>query len=234
MTQCRYHSTNGECELMAATGERVYVPPRFCAVRCWPNHPPAQIAMLRRLKVELPPLPDGVDLLDHAKACVADGTAKLSPSAQERAEKKRRDEEERQRMLVELSGDFRLAANLAKHLKKIHAHYKETGRVYVSPEVAEKRREICRNCPSGKSVVDDDGVLRCTVKTCGCRLSSPLEPNGGAVRAALDAVAKVATGDAQAELRTKPEYEALECELGHWARPQLFQPLAYAYRSGQS
>ena len=218
MTQCRYHNSNGECALMAATGETVYVPPRFCAVRCWPNHPPAQLAMLRKLKVKLPPLPDGVDLLEHVKACVANGTAQLPLAVHQRAEKKKRDDAERQRMLAELPGDFRLAANLAKHLKKIHDHYKATGRVYVSPEVAEKRRQICRSCPSGKSVVDDDGVLRCTVKTCGCRLSAPLEPKEGAVKAALDAAAKVATGDAQAELRTKPEYEALECELGHWVR----------------
>ena len=218
MTQCQYYSTNGECSLMAATGETVYVPPRFCAVRCWPNHAPAQLAMLRRLKVELPLLPDGVDLLDHAKACLADGTAKLPPSTLERMRQKEEAEAERKKMLAELPGDFRLAKNLAKHLKKIHAHYKASGRVYVSPETAAIRREICRNCPSGKSVVDDDGILRCTVKTCGCRLSPPLEPKGRAVKTALNAAAKVATGDTQAALRTKPEYEALECELGHWAK----------------
>ena len=173
--------------------------------------------MLRRHGVKLPPLPDGKDLLEHAKECVANGTARLSPSAQKRVEQNRQAEAERRELLAELPSDFKLATNLARHLKRIHTHYKKTGRVYVSPEIAEKRRQICRNCPSGKSVVDDNGVLRCTVKTCGCRLSAPLEQKRGVVKAALDAAAKAATGDSLAELRTKPEYEALECELGHWA-----------------
>lgn len=102
------------------------------------------------------------------------------------------EEQERQLLLSELPKGFQLAKNLLRHLKQIHSHYKETGRIKVSEEQRRARIAVCDRC---KKMVTDDGVRRCTVKTCGCYLDNPA---------------------GRPFLGGKAEYEALTCDDGNW------------------
>lgn len=100
----------------------------------------------------------------------------------------------RQELLAELPKGFKLAANLANHLEAIAKHYKTTRRLKVSAEQMHRRLETCNKCPSGKMVIKD-GIMRCVHKKCGCYLNNP---------------------DGRPLLGGKAEYEALDCDMGHW------------------
>ena len=102
-------------------------------------------------------------------------------------------EQERQRLLAERPKGFQLAKNLLRHLKQIHAHCKQTGRIKVDETWRQARIAVCDKCP--KMVTDDDGTRRCTVKTCGCYLDNP---------------------NNRPLLGGKAEYEALTCDEGNW------------------
>ena len=194
---CTYYKTR--CTLVLPFEVNI-VSVRWCVDRCWPNHPPAQLAMLRKFVPSFPEPPDGVDLLEWAKQCVADGTVVI-PGAAERAEKAAKRKEQQQveqaKLLEEATGaglpDAKTQIKmLGKHAKQVIVHYAKTRRMYVDDETLQKRLAICRECPSGKMVMKD-GIMRC--KLCGCGLDkSPL--------------AILESG--------KAYYEALDCEKGHW------------------
>ena len=75
---CKYNTEN-RCELLTTLVDQngFYVPDSWCSNRCWPNNPDAQIAMLKKLGVDLPTPPEGKDLLEWAKEKIADGTIKV-------------------------------------------------------------------------------------------------------------------------------------------------------------
>lgn len=100
-------------------------------------------------------------------------------------------EAERQRLLSEMPRGFEIGPILARHLKEIHRHYKETGRIKNSPEETQRRVDICMKCPSKRSVMDNNGSLRCA--DCSCHIDKGILILGG-----------------------KAEYEAINCQRGHW------------------
>ena len=103
---------------------------------------------------------------------------------------------------------FALAKNLMRHLPEINSHYKKTkragilgldgkpGQVYVSDEHEKARLNICHKCPDEKMVIDDDGVMRCALKSCGCYLNNP---------------------NNRLLLEGKAKHIALSCDNVHWA-----------------
>lgn len=105
-------------------------------------------------------------------------------------------EREREELLIQLPKGFQLAQNLQRHLREIATHYTKTHRIKTSEDWQTKRLGICTQCPDGKSVTDDSGVLRCALQSCGCYLNNP---NGRPL------------------LGGKIEYEALTCDNGHWS-----------------
>jgi hypothetical protein len=123
------------------------------------------------------------------------GNNKQSKEEQQRRQEA---EAERQRMLAEMPGGFELAANLWRHLKEIHAHYKATGRIKLEQADIERRILICQDCPSKRSVIDDKGHLRCT--DCGCHIKEGVPLLG---------------------LDGKAAYEAIDCKRGHWPEINL-------------
>jgi len=206
---CKYKKTNGRCELLTTLCDQngFHVPDSFCADRCWPNHAPAQVKMLRRFNISLPGPPEGKDLLAWAKECVANGTVKLSDAAISAQQRKKEAEDHRQKLLAEMPKGFHLTANLMSHLAEIHRYYKKTkeegklgldgkpGQYYVSEKHELARLRKCGNCPDGKMVIDDNGVMRCALKTCGCYLNNP---------------------NNRPLLEGKAKYIALGCDNGHW------------------
>lgn len=212
-TNCRYleKDNHGRRKCMLATEvvdpNGVYIAKTWCTDQCWPNHIPAQLAMLKRFNIQLPELPKGKDLLGWAEKCVGAGTVKLSDSTKKTYQRKKEAEDERQRLLAEMPSGFELAKNLMKHLKEIHAYYKKTkqegilgidgklGQIKVDDQHSLIRLSICGNCPDGKMVLDDNGVARCTLPSCGCYLNNP---NGRKL------------------LGGRVEYWALPCDNGHW------------------
>jgi len=204
---CKYAKKNG-CALIAAIyGEWRLLPDSACENYCGPNDISAQTKMLRRLGFALPAPPEGRDLLVWAKECIENGTVKLSDAAEHARQRKKEDEEHRQQLLAEMPKGFKLAGNLARHLGEIHAHYKKTkeegklgldgkpGEILVSGEHEAARLGKCAKCPDGKMVVDDDGVMRCAMKSCGCYLNNP---------------------NKRPLLEGKAKYIALGCDNGHW------------------
>lgn len=218
MKTCIYTKNDG-CLLLKVCNISCNTSGRWCYARCWPNNQAAQLKMLKRLYIELPPLPDGVDLLEWAKTCEANGTVKYTrPGLKEAKEAQKKQLKERKEKLEAIAKDLKLpnpiqmARNLGKHLHAIKAHKDKTGRVYRTPEAAEVCRAICRNCPSNKAKIDDDGILRCTDKRCGCYIDMPIEPTP--LRKLAGKLAGKAIGEDT--LLSKPDYEALYCEDGHW------------------
>jgi hypothetical protein len=152
-------------------------------------------------------LPDWFQRVGWANECIEDGTIKLSDAAEKQRQRKKEVEAQRQNLLDEMPSGFALAKNLLKHLAQIHAHYKKTkkegklgldgkpGQIKVTDHHSLVRLSICGNCPDDKMVLDDNGVARCTLKSCGCYLNNPANRKllGGRV-----------------------EYWALSCDNGHW------------------
>lgn len=149
------------------------------------------LLILEQYGYRIPPPPDGADLCEWAKFCILDDKVEL-------VKLKRRifAEIKRQELLAELPKGFNLAANLANHLIQIHKHYKATGRIKISTEQLHRRLETCNKCPSGKMVIKD-GIMRCVHKKCGCYLNNP---------------------NNRPALGGKAEYEALDCDEGHWEK----------------
>ena len=112
---------------------------------------------------------------------------------QEHQQKKAK--EKRQKLLNQLPGNFQMTRNLERHLKEIAIHYVKTGRLKVEDHIAEVRLAMCRACPDDKMVIDDNGVMRCALGSCGCYLDNPNER-------------KLLAG--------KAHYEALHCDNNHW------------------
>jgi len=206
---CRHKIDKDRCELLTAICDPngCHVPDSFCKDLCWPNHIPAQIVMLKRFGFDLPNPPEGKDLLAWAKECVENGTVKMSDVAEEARQQKKEAEEHRQKLLAEMPEGFHLAANLMRHLAEIHRYYKKTkeegklgldgkpGQYYVSEKHELARLGKCGKCPDGKMVIDDNGVMRCALKTCGCYLNNP---------------------NNRPLLEGKAKYIALGCDNGHW------------------
>ncbi|GAH10481.1 unnamed protein product [marine sediment metagenome] len=155
---------------------------------------------MRKFIPDSPDPPEGMDLLDWAQQCVADGTVVI-PGAKEKAERQAKQKEQReaeQAKLLEAATDAGLPdaktqiKMLGKHAKQVVWHYLKTRRLYVTDDVLQKRLAICRECPSNKMVMKD-GIMRC--KLCGCGLDkSPLSI--------------LESG--------KAPYEALDCGHKHW------------------
>ncbi len=194
---CKYYIIN--CQLLLALSIRCSAI-SWCETMCFANHPPAQLAMLRKFVPGFPDPPKGMDLLDWARQCVADGTVVI-PGAKERTERQAQRKEQREAERAKLLEDATDAGlpdaatqikMLGKHAKQVIAHYVKTRRLHVSDNALEKRLTVCRACPSGKMVMKDE-IMRC--KICGCGIDkSPL--------------AILESG--------KAYYEALDCEHGHW------------------
>lgn len=160
----------------------------WCSNVCG-NDSQSKLKMLKRLSIEFDADYDGSDLLEWVKA-----HGKQKGNNERREENKRRQAEqeaERQRLLSEMPSGFELGPILARHLKEIHRHYKETGRIKNSDEETQRRVEICKECPSRRSVIDDKGSLRCA--DCSCHIDKGIILLGG-----------------------KAEYEAITCSRGHW------------------
>jgi len=196
---CKYNQKR--CQLAFAIN--VYVnsgQENVCEKLCGVDDVLSQISMLRKF-TDIPNPPTGVDLLDWIKEKVADGTItndNLKRQRQNEAERiaERKKWEARQKqLLTEMPKGFELAENLARHLVAIHTYYKKTGRVKVAEAWREARLSKCRSCPDDKMVIKD-GVMRCALKSCGCYLDNPKN---------------------RPLLGGKAEYEALCCDLGHWA-----------------
>lgn len=72
MTKCNYKYKH--CLLLAIVN--IFNSSQsWCISRCWPNHQPAQLAMLRKF-VDVPGPPEDKDLLEWVKEKVKDGTIK--------------------------------------------------------------------------------------------------------------------------------------------------------------
>lgn len=104
--------------------------------------------------------------------------------------------------IKDLPSNFQMSKNLRRHVVQIAKYYKQTKRMYVSDEIEQERLEVCRNCPGDKMIIKD-GVMRCTLQSCGCYLDNPKG------RKILDG---------------KARYEALDCDLKHWPKIEPKQP----------
>lgn len=152
-----------------------HVPAKWCHDRCWPNHPPAQLAMLRKMGVNLSDPPEGMDLLEWARQCVEDGTVTVQSPAQKRYTKK------------VLPGTASKLANLwgaAKDVAgKLSCDAKREGiraalaGITCSPKQSAARKAVCDACDQAEeykgrmrclSLINEDGK---TVSSgCGCYL----------------------------------------------------------------
>ncbi len=199
---CKYFDVDdcgrSKCLLATITADPngVYISERWCASSCWPNHVPAQLAMLRRFGIDLPVLPKDKDLLEWAKECIENGTVKLSDVAEKARQQKKEAEVERQKLLDQLPKGVELTENLKRHLKEIAVHYVKTGEYYVTDEHEAARLYKCDRCPD-KQMIVKDGVMRCALKTCGCYLNNP---------------------NNRPLLKGKAKYWATPCDNGHWAQ----------------
>jgi hypothetical protein len=180
---CKYKN-NGRCELLTAVCDPrgFHVPESFCVRECSAVDISKQKQTLKRFGAELPDPPEGTDLLEWAKECVANGTVKLPPQAEAIQKQKA----EQAKAMAELPSWFQQAKNLHKHAKQILDHWNQTGKILVSPEQKAERLAICDDCEKlweNKKT----GNKRCS--GCGCHLSE---------------VAGVELG--------KADFEALTCE----------------------
>ena len=157
---CKYKN-GGRCELLTATCDPrgFHVPESFCVRECSAVDMAIQKQTLRRFKVELPDPPEGKDLLEWAKECVADGTVKMPPQAVERQKQK----EEYEKIIAELPSRALQFDSLRKHAVEIVKYKRETGRVFVSDGWKAERLKLgCEECDK----------LRTNPKTrkwwCGC------------------------------------------------------------------
>lgn len=151
--------------------------------------------MLRNRVPDFPEPPDGMDLLEWAKQCVANETVTV-PGAAERAEaaaKRKEWQEEQAAELLEIAQELELpnaieqVKNLWVHLRTIRKYKKRTGRVYVSGDHFDQRLAVCGRCDKVKKC--DNGGLRCSI--CGCHLNKGIDLMG---------------------ISAKPRYEAMHCE----------------------
>jgi len=135
----------------------------------------------RGLHVDLTELSADIDLADWLKTHMGERVKVESPKRQE--------------LLAQLPKGFQLAKNLNRHLAQIVKYYSETKRIKVSDDWQDARLARCIACPDKKMVLDDNGVMRCSLKSCGCYLDNPKN---------------------RPLLGGKAEYEALTCDNGHW------------------
>ncbi|RLJ02120.1 MAG: hypothetical protein DRP08_04825 [Candidatus Aenigmatarchaeota archaeon] len=163
------HYINNQCHLVVEWQPKRYITEAFCLSTC------------------------GIDGPDEETKALLIEWAKAKQKASEIQETLK--EKQRQKRLAELPKGFQLAKNLMEHLQQIHKHYQKTGRIKIDDEWFNARIEVCRNCPDKMMVIDNDGVMRCKHKNCGCYLDNP---------------------KGRPLLGGKAEYEALRCELGHW------------------
>ena len=196
--KCKYAGRN--CKLLATILIRVGVRGHWCWDKCWPNHRPAQLAMLKARCPALPDPPDEVDLLEWLEQSLADGTLDLPDVTAQTERQKQRQlkyEAERARLIavaeeLELPNAAEQVANLGKHLLEVHRFAKANGgRKYVTDPWFGARNYICSGCPSGRMKLVNE-VMRCA--DCGCHLD----------RGKLGIAAK-------------NRYEALTCQRGHHA-----------------
>jgi len=163
---CKYYNKN-QCRLILEWQPKRFIDERFCLQTCGENGPDEETKRL---------------LIEWAKAKQAAETAMKSLR-----------EHKQQKLLDEMPKGFQLAKNLMGHLRQIHKHYKETGRIKVDKEEYERRIEICKHCPDDKLFLKPNGAMLCG--KCGCHLNH------------INAVPG---------LGGKAEYEALHCDLGRW------------------
>ncbi len=191
---CKNNQHN-QCALLQLFDIQCCTRRNWCKDMCGPDNPAKQLAMLERLGYRiLPPPNDEADLCEWAKFCILDDKVELIKLKQRILWDIRQKE-----LLAELPKGFKLAVNLANHLGQIHKHYKATGRIKVSTEQLHRRLETCNKCPSGKMVIKD-GIMRCVHEKCGCYLNNP---------------------DGRPLLGGKAEYEALDCDMGHWDKIEI-------------
>ena len=167
------HRKNVLCEYLTEHRDEngFYVSDVYCEKICNSGKNKKKIAN------KMPPIP--IQLKNAAKATGHDEREKQIEAA-----------------VKELPSYFQMAKNLERHVIEIAKHYKATGQMYITDEAEEIRLDKCRNCPDDKMLIKD-GVMRCTVKSCGCYLDNPNN------RKVLDGKAK---------------YEALDCDNGHWPK----------------
>ncbi len=191
LTECEFRNDN-LCMLTMLFRVGVDLRRGWCEKNCNPHNTKKQIAMLKKIGYEIPVAPEGVNLYDWTKRCIMINNIGLS-----KIKKHLQAEEHQQELLEQLPKGFQLADNLKNHLGQIASHYIKTRRIKVSDEHRKKRLAKCEKCPSDLMVVDDDGVMRCTHKSCGCYLNNP---------------------NNRPALGGKAEYEALTCDEGHWEK----------------
>ena len=169
---CKHLQDENVCALLSkAMGNPNHVPDIFCEKFCSPTDKDKQAKMLARY---------GKPSKD-IKVIVS------------------KEHEAQQAALKDLPSGFQIAKNLKRHTVQIAIHYRTTGELYVTEERKQARENICKNCPSKKMVIKD-GVMRCTVKTCGCYIDNPKD---------------------RKILKGKAEYIALDCDLKHWSEQGL-------------
>lgn len=186
---CKYKKDN-QCQLTELFNTHVPVNGNWCKDMCAPDDTAKQLAMLERLGYRIPPPKDGADLCEWAVYCIFNNKVELIKLKQRILADIRRKE-----LLAELPKGFKLGVNLAGHLLQIRNHYKATGRIKVSDEQREMRLAKCNKCPSDLMVVDDNGIMRCAHKKCGCYLNNPHN---------------------RPLLEGKADYEAIPCDMKHW------------------
>jgi len=137
---------------------------KSCYTECQPDDYIAQTRMLIRCGFELPTPPEGRDLLEWSKECVANGTVKMPPQA----EAIQRQKAEQSKAMAELPSWFQQAKNLHKHAKQILDYWNQTGKILVTPEQKAERLAICDDCEK-LWVNPKTQNKRCS--ECGCHLA---------------------------------------------------------------
>ena len=158
---CKYKN-GGRCELLTTfrNPNGFHVPEAFCETRCGSNIS-AQIAMMKRFGVVLPQPPEGRDLLEWAKECVANGTVKMPPQAEAIQKQKA----EQAKAMAELPPWFEQIDWARKHAVEIAAYKLRTGRILVSPEQKAERLTICDDC---EKLWVNPKTQKKKCSTCGC------------------------------------------------------------------
>jgi len=151
ITNCKHRQKTG-CELIyILTGEWRHLPQSIC------NPETCKQKIINTYS--LPQLPEGKDLVEWAKECVANGTVKMPPQVEAIQKQK----EEYEKIIAELPSRALQFDSLRKHAVEIAKYQRETGRVFVSDEWKAARLKLgCEECDK----------LRVNPKTgkwwCGC------------------------------------------------------------------
>ena len=141
---CKYKNS-GLCELLTAVCDPrgFHVPESFCVRECSAIDISKQKQTLKRFGAELPDPPEGKDLLEWAKECIANGTVKLTPQAEAIQQAK----VDQAKAMAQLPSWFVQVKWAHKHAGLILAYkIKTKGHIRVTPEQKAERLAICDDC----------------------------------------------------------------------------------------